>query len=992
MRRGSLALLLSFFFLFIGVSVSRAQPAWTLDPFGSEKKPEQYQEKKLGSEKTAEKKFTPLRHFLQNTVTRYNYFFNAENKIKYVLELAKMSNQDDYSKLLSFYPYTLEGTSAQQIELDSVINKATAGILLHDLRNDWVDDLYLLMGKAYLFMNELDTAAMTFQFINYNLYPRKGDEDDGRIIGSNAGEQGGMFSIADKENQSVLKRAFNPPPCRNDALIWLIRTFVEDSLYSDASSMINILNADRNFPDRLRDDLEEVTAYMYYRQEMYDSCAVHLEKALSNAESDYDLARWEYLLGQLHEKNSNYAGASRHYLRSAHIAIDPVMDIYAHLNNAKMLTDKGNLDELKADIQDLQRMAKKDKYASYRDILFNAAGKMSLLVPDTAGAVSCFLKSLRYNEGNEKYRNSAILSLAQIYYDQRNYRSSAAYYDSLNLEDPNLEGDTSLIADRRAVLNRVVALINIIDREDSLQRIALLSPAERDALLRQLVKKYKKEKGEPETEDNAGYAPISLNNQNQAADLFAAPSKGEWYFYNASVRSKGLNDFRMKWGTRTNADNWRRVKALDAAMKNLNLNVDIDAPVQDAADSGSGEGKLEPYSYYALMADIPLSDEQKDSSGARIADALMKLAAIFQSELEDYEEAVHDYEEYLRRFPAGASGAEACLGLYYCYSKLGDMARANEYKNKLLTEFSGTRSAKAITDPQSLDTGAETKEGNSTYEKIYNLFIEGRFEEALAAKKRADNTSGTAYWTPQLLYIEAVYYVRQRLDDQAMAVLDDLIERFPASLLKEKAMTLKDVVSRRAQIESYLNELQVTREQETRIIVADRKELPVQRQEDRPPPSAINPVPQPVVRPSAPGSDSLRNLPGMAGAGFLLEPEASHMVLMVLTRVDAVYVTEAINAMNRFNRDNAAYRGVTIRKESLSADQTLLAFSSFEEAGPAIAYVDKLRKAAPNYISWLQPSKYSFLIITARNLEVLRQNKDIQQYRNLLNAQYGNKF
>ena len=130
----------------------------------------------------------------------------------------------------------------------------------------------------------------------------------------------------------------------------------------------------------------------------------------------------------------------------------------------------------------------------------------------------------------------------------------------------------------------------------------------------------------------------------------------------------------------------------------------------------------------------------------------------------------------------------------------------------------------------------------------------------------------------------------------------------------------------------------------------------------------------------------------MTGAGYVLEPEAPHSVLMVLNKVDAVYINEAVNAMARFNRDNAAYHAVTIRKEVLTGENTLLIFDSFEEAGAAIAYLDKIRKAAPNYVSWLQPAKYSFLIITAKNLDVLRQKKELQSYRSLLNSQYGNKF
>ena len=179
-----------------------AQPTWTLDPFGKEKKPEKYEEKKLGSEKTADKKFTVSRRFIQNNVTHYNFYFNAKSKLNAVIERAKIAQKDDYSKLLNFYPYTLENTASQQVELDSVIYKSTAGILLHDLRNDWIDNLYLLIGKAYYFRKTFDSAALTFQFINYNLFPRKKNEDDSRVVGTNQAANNGVISIADKEKRN----------------------------------------------------------------------------------------------------------------------------------------------------------------------------------------------------------------------------------------------------------------------------------------------------------------------------------------------------------------------------------------------------------------------------------------------------------------------------------------------------------------------------------------------------------------------------------------------------------------------------------------------------------------------------------------------------------------------------------------------------------------------------------------------------------------------
>ena len=90
-----------------------AQPTWTIDLLGKEKKPEKFENRKLGSEKMADKKFTTVRRFFQNNFTHYNYYYNANNKINAVLERAKASQKDDYSRLLSYYPFTLDNTASR---------------------------------------------------------------------------------------------------------------------------------------------------------------------------------------------------------------------------------------------------------------------------------------------------------------------------------------------------------------------------------------------------------------------------------------------------------------------------------------------------------------------------------------------------------------------------------------------------------------------------------------------------------------------------------------------------------------------------------------------------------------------------------------------------------------------------------------------------------------------------------------------------------------
>ena len=96
------------------------------------KKPEEYDDRVLRSEKSDGKFKLPTR-FLQNTVTHFNYYFNANLKLNEVLDRAKLANKDDYSKLINFYNYSLNDTRKDSIQLDSITYKSSSGIALHDL-------------------------------------------------------------------------------------------------------------------------------------------------------------------------------------------------------------------------------------------------------------------------------------------------------------------------------------------------------------------------------------------------------------------------------------------------------------------------------------------------------------------------------------------------------------------------------------------------------------------------------------------------------------------------------------------------------------------------------------------------------------------------------------------------------------------------------------------------------------------------------------------
>src|SRR4029079_1818475 len=113
------------------------------------------------------------------------------------------------------------------------------------------------------------------------------------------------FSVSTDEKRNLPKRALSLPPSRNESLIWQIKTYLANNQLSEASGLIETLKIDPLFPERLESELDEVQAHWFYKINQYDSAAYYLEKALVNAETKHELARWEYLVAQLYDRAKN---------------------------------------------------------------------------------------------------------------------------------------------------------------------------------------------------------------------------------------------------------------------------------------------------------------------------------------------------------------------------------------------------------------------------------------------------------------------------------------------------------------------------------------------------------------------------------------------------------------------------------------------------------------------------------------------------------------
>ncbi|HEY4205925.1 MAG TPA: tetratricopeptide repeat protein, partial [Puia sp.] len=575
---------------------------------------------------------------------------------------------------------------------------------------------------------------------------------------------------------------------------------------------------------------------------------------------------------------------------------------------------------------------------------------------------------------------------------------------------------------------------------------------------------------EEDQSDSSSFNNTSFNNQKQAPDLFSTGSaSADWYFNNSSLKAKGYSDFKTKWGNRPNVDNWqlsslvRQQQLAKAGERSPNAMPDLNGKAALTAPA-----KID---FKTLMDNLPLTPDKVKKLTDSVDNALFALGKAYQDGIGDYQSAITTYESLLEKSANFPQRETTLFDLYYCYKKIGDEANAQRILMLMKQKYpSGKQTARAI-NPDSTASAGNSLKLNATrqYDKVYTSFIEGRFDEALAQKKTADSLYGEKYWTPQLLYIESVYFIRKRDDQRAIATLARIPLKYPKTAMADKAIALIDVLKRRKQIEEYLTNLKVERvpddsvvidaaasaktnaEHGTRLIRNDsnmlvkedttqlsraKVHLPVSSdtKEQKPSPAVtamdkmkvdnanMNQIRmdagqlaklrkqvdslQAAMQKAMADSLQMAKLQQQAdsvkaamiklqadtaqliakvrtsNSVFSYTPEKAHSVIIVMDKVDPVYVTEARNAFNRYNQENFYGQSLTIDNSSVSDTLKLVVISSFENATAALEYMHKAQASAPGEIvPWLPANKYSFMIISGTNLDLLLNNKDMPAYR-----------
>jgi hypothetical protein len=275
------------------------------------------------------------------------------------------------------------------------------------------------------------------------------------------------------------------------------------------------------------------------------------------------------------------------------------------------------------------------------------------------------------------------------------------------------------------------------------------------------------------------------------------------------------------------------------------------------------------------------------------------------------------------------------------------------------------------------------------------------------------------------LYIEAIYYIKTKQDSIAINRLENISRLFPQSALAEKSATMVDVLKRRNQIEAYLSNLSIERGEEdlrrgadvdvTATIPSITKSLPSAKA-----PTELLAAKNLLLKPNntelvktgkeyntsaptTPVAPLIRSKPitllggnatsQLKGNSYNINPNDTAYLVLMLDKVDPIFVSESKNAFTRFNQQLSLNRPIAISIRKINNQFQYLLFGPFENFDQALQYMEKVRPStATRILPWLGSNKYKFSMISPANLALLQASQDIEGYNSFLHELYPEKF
>lgn len=707
-----------------------------------------------------------LNKFHHAVNTRFNVFFNGNESFKEGAAALSKNTKNNYTMVLPVYNYpTKVEAQAQSPQWDRAIEKCSKAIAKHTMfikgvdKNIYMDEVYLLMGKAYFYRQDYTDANRIF---------------------------------------SYLIQSYKNTNSWADAYTWKAQTFLCQNQILDAEENLELIKADigAGKSDRQKQHWEAVYVDKLIRQENYEQAALYMNELLSHRWMNRQFkTRCMYIYAQLNQELGQFDEAQAYYAKVIRRNPPYEMSFNATLNGALCGIDKSDTK------QKLEKLLKDPRNDEYRDQIFYTLAQSDWYYSDTLAAVRNLEASVFWSLNNPYQKALSSLELAEYYFSHQSFEEAQKYYDTLLNVLPETFPNRGGIYNRAKILKELVGDLMTIKTEDSLQRIAGMSEEEREAYIQQLIADYQERERERIADEEAKQELMQ-----DVKKANANSKKSTWVFYNPTLVKTGEQQFRKEWGPRVLEDNWflsdknsflQMVESDESTGEESGGESDS-TQAASATNAASAGGRIsDPSNPQYYTQDVPFTPEAMDSSNNRITFALYNSGFVYYDDLHDAGKAIYQWTSLTERFPGHKLYPSACYLLYRTHREQGDSLKADYYKKEVLEKFPESEYAMIIRDPLYFQKlASQKKEATAFYAETYPLYEKGKYKELQKRCTEGLKTFVDPEIRSKLYYLQAYAKGRLQGTDSMEAGMKAVCRQFPGTAVDTLAAGILEAVLR----------------------------------------------------------------------------------------------------------------------------------------------------------------------------------------------------
>ncbi len=510
-------------------------------------------------------------------------------------------------------------------------------------------------------------------------------------------------------------------PAFQEGQLWLARTLIERDNYEPARRILGQLELSPTTFNDVRREAAVATANLNIREKKYDQAVQSLERAIDQAQDKESKARYAFIQGQLYQKLGNAQGAYSAYEQVVRLRPVYPMEFAARLKMAQN-GYFSKQESAEAAIANLDRLLKDEKNTVYEDQIYFAMATIMLAENNQTEGLALLQKSLSSPSSSRAQQTEAYYLLGTMFYGQQDYLAAKLYFDSTLNVMPAVDARFQPTERLRNSLSDIAQNLEIIALQDSLLRVADMSLEDQAKLAKNLQEQSSKPTEEPARDKfspgGTSRAPLAgAAGQPGAGVVSAINTPSSFFAYDDKSVKRGEREFARRWGTRTLEDDWRRAGRTNTgfAAEEENPASEVNLLTQDQIDK--------------ILADVPRTDSEKESTRLKIKKAMFELGRLYRDRLENNEQCAAILEELNNRYPGNIHELDSWYYLYLAHTDLNNTAKAKEYRDKILFKYPTSSYGQIIQNPNYAQEFMDAeRQQNRSYDQVYQQFEQGNYE------------------------------------------------------------------------------------------------------------------------------------------------------------------------------------------------------------------------------------------------------------------------